>query len=262
VRRKSKLSGPPTDQGNWDWHTIMLKLSLAWRGRSSRLIQLIEFLEVENLRHAGLENGRLLAPFAQLEAWGMRRETLKQTIREGVERKLIAITGGGTDIETGKRLPHLYRLTYSPTIGTPPTDEWKQYRAHQSAKDPKRIEQAKRAAAVRWGTKTAPKEKQKPGTETGTKSVPKPASGESEKASISAKSLVPKSVPTPGTETGTTLVYLGRVRLPDTTWREIEATTKRTLTIRRKPHHLTKIGARGGKNLSRFRRKILINNQQ
>jgi hypothetical protein len=208
MRKKRKLAGPPTDQGNWDWHTIILKLSSAWRGRSPRLTRLIEFLEVENLRHAGLENGRLLAPYAQLVAWGMRRETLKDTIKEGVERRLIAVTGGGVDFDTGKRLPHLYRLTYYPTTDAPPTDDWKRFQEDASEKDPKKVAQAKHAAAVRW-SKTGPKEKQNPGTETGTKSVPKPALGKTEKGSISAKSPVPKSVPTPGTETGTTIYISG-----------------------------------------------------
>ena len=230
MRRRGKLSGPPTDQGNWGWHTIILKLSPAWRSRSSRLIQLIEFLEVENLRHAGLENGRLLAPYAQLEDWGMRRETLKDTIKEGIERRLIVVTGGGIDLDTGKRLPHLYRLTYYPTIDLPPTDDWKRYRSAVPAqKDPEKVERAKRAAAARWSApvpKSGSRKKQKPGTEIGIKSVPKPAPGESEKASISAKSLVPKSVPTPGTETGTTLYISGDTpsRIPNRRGRDATPT--------------------------------------
>jgi hypothetical protein len=140
VSKKGKLSGPPTDQGSWGWYTVTLKLSMAWRGRSHRAMLFTEFLEVENLRHAGLENGNLLAPHRQLATWGMRRETIADAIDENIKRRLVARTGGGVDLETGKHLPFRYRLTYLPTVGALPTDEWKLYRGdRRSAKDPEKV---------------------------------------------------------------------------------------------------------------------------
>jgi hypothetical protein len=205
---KKKLAGPPESDGAWVWHTIALKCSMAWRGRSHRAILFTEFLEVENLRHAGLENGNLLAPYGQLMAWGLRRETISDAIEENIKRKLVARTGGGIDLDTGQRLPFKYRLTYLPTVGETATNEWKKHRGEVSAKSPEKVEKAKRAIATRWAKKN-----QKPSTETGTDSVPKPVLGENQKSSVSAKNLVPKPVLRPSTETGTT-IYISGVSTP------------------------------------------------
>jgi hypothetical protein len=209
---KKKLAGPPESDGAWVWHTIALKCSAAWLHRSHRAIIFTEFLEVENLRHAGFENGNLLAPHRQLLVWGMRGETIADAIKENISRKLVARRGGGIDLETGKRLPFRYRLTYLPTADAPATNEWKRYKETAPAKSPEKVEKAKRAIAARWADSAASK-KQNPATGFGSDALPVSVAGKNQKAPISAKNLLPVSVATPATGFGSTF-YISGVSTP------------------------------------------------
>ena len=48
--------------------------STAWRSLSIHARRLIDFLLIEHMRHGGRENGRLLAPRRQFEAFGIAPE--------------------------------------------------------------------------------------------------------------------------------------------------------------------------------------------
>lgn len=182
------------------WQTLALRRSAAWLHRSHRAMLFTDFLEVEHMSHAGHKNGALVAPHRQLMAWGMRAETIRDAIQENIDRKLVErMAGGGMDLETGKRKPFLYRLTYLPTVDAPPTNEWKRYKATAPAKSAEKADKAKRAIAARWRHG-----KQNPATESGSRALPKAVAGEDENPPISAKSLIPKPVAGHATETGNT----------------------------------------------------------
>jgi hypothetical protein len=117
-------------------HTIELLRSNAWRGLSINCRRLLEFLEVEHMQHAGLENGRLLATYDQLIEWGITRRLVKRTIEEAERRKLVEVHWGALRANA-KNNPTRFRLTYlassvvnedGKTYYRVPTDDWHQFR--------------------------------------------------------------------------------------------------------------------------------------
>lgn len=125
-------AGRPPPGAAWIWHTLDLLASPAWRGRSINCVRLIEFLEIEHLRHGGNENGSLLAPYSQLVDFGITRRLIAEAIREAEQRGLVRVERGGRKGTTLTELSR-FRLTYhwtkTRTNGLwdwqPPTDDWK-----------------------------------------------------------------------------------------------------------------------------------------
>jgi hypothetical protein len=129
-----KVGAPPEGEG-FVWHTRELLMSLAWRSRSINTVRLLEFLEIEHLAHGGFENGSLLAPFDQLQDFGITRRLIKSTIQEAEALGLLVVKRGKL---AGRKRPkaNRYRLTYLWTRTEidgvkdwqEPSDEWKRYR--------------------------------------------------------------------------------------------------------------------------------------
>jgi hypothetical protein len=178
---RGKLSGPPEV---FVWHTVTLKASMAWRGKSASLCALLDALEVENMKHAGLDNGRLMATYNQLVQFGMRRNSIRGAIREGIRRGLLRLTEHGRNPTTGKGILSRYRLTYLPTVDAPPTDEWKRYLVAKSLPGA---------------------QSRKPSTEDATEPVTEATPGEIEKPSSSAKNRVANPLPRASIESATSL---------------------------------------------------------
>ncbi len=107
-----KVSSPP-DGEPWVWITRGLIISSAWRSRSIHLVRLIEFLLREHMSHAGRENGNLVAPYQQLEEFGLWRRFIPQAIREGEALRLIAVHRGGKKNLVSDHM-NRYRLTFFP----------------------------------------------------------------------------------------------------------------------------------------------------
>lgn len=134
--RRGDVAGPP-DGEPWVWHTITLLMSPAWRRRPVALVMVLDFLEIENMRHGGYENGNLLAPYDDLVRFGLCRESIAAAIHEGARRGLLIAQRAGRDFNNGRRQPTRYRLTYLATCQTDPvtkirtwfapTDDWKRY---------------------------------------------------------------------------------------------------------------------------------------
>jgi hypothetical protein len=115
-------------------HTLELLASKPWLWRSLNLRRLIDRLELEHARHAGLENGFLEVSWRQFAETGVSRDFIKPTIDEGIKLGLVAVTHQGTSASGSRRDPSLYRLTYLPAKFIPavgaaewhaPTDEWR-----------------------------------------------------------------------------------------------------------------------------------------
>jgi hypothetical protein len=112
---------------------VGLLASSSWRGRSINCVRLIDFLEIEHLKHGGNDNGSLLAPYLQLVAFGLTRRLIANAIREGESRGLLHVERGGKRGTTMTELSR-YRLTFlwSKTLNPEgywewhePTNEWK-----------------------------------------------------------------------------------------------------------------------------------------
>jgi len=116
----------------------------AWQNAPLNVRRLLQFLELEHLRHAGKENGFLVAPYNQLVAFGIGRSLIKPAINDAVRRGLLQVTHHGSHHANGRVDPSRYRLTYLQwkLVGAtgpefiPPTNEWKQYR--EPPKPPRR----------------------------------------------------------------------------------------------------------------------------
>lgn len=92
---KGRKTNSPRDGEGFIYHTLDLMASPAWRGRSIACARLIDFLELENARHGGKENGRLLAPYTQLVEFGIGRRFIADAIRKAEQRGLIRFERGG-----------------------------------------------------------------------------------------------------------------------------------------------------------------------
>ena len=117
----------------WSWHTLALKQSAAWRSMGIHERRILDRLEIEHMRHAGIENGNLGVSWAQFAELGSDRKIVGLAIHRLVAVGLLVITSEGT---AGRGAAHVarYRLTYLPAktvddhgvISYPDaTNEWK-----------------------------------------------------------------------------------------------------------------------------------------
>ena len=87
------------------------------------------------MNHGGQENGKLVAPYRQLETFGIGARHIAPAIREAEQLGLVQVRRGARKgvamVETS-----FYRLTYLPTVEregiysvpVPPTDEWRAFK--------------------------------------------------------------------------------------------------------------------------------------
>ena len=121
--RALKAQQPPHGKP-WVWHTQELLASPAWKAQRINGRRLIDFLLIEHMAHAGLENGNLLAPYDQLVTFGLARRLIWETIDRAEFCGLIRVKHGGRWVGTNQ--PSTYRLTFlSDSDRHVPTDEWK-----------------------------------------------------------------------------------------------------------------------------------------
>jgi hypothetical protein len=94
--------------------------SAAWRSLNLYGYRLVNFLMIEDMRHGGRQNGFLLAPYRQLEAFGIHKDSIARTIDEVERVGLIDCIRGGHHV------PNRYALTWRPLAdGTPPSERWR-----------------------------------------------------------------------------------------------------------------------------------------
>src|SRR5580704_11160140 len=103
---KAKVSGPPAGEA-FCWYTREMLLHPAFRECSVNCRRLIAALEVENLAHAGAENGNLLMPYTQLVRWWhITRRLIRPTIDEAIKRGLVEELRGGYRLSYAKSMPN------------------------------------------------------------------------------------------------------------------------------------------------------------
>ena len=101
-----------------------LLISPSWRLMSTNTARLMNFLLVEQMNHAGMENGNLMATYEQLTDYGLTRCKITEAIEEAEFLGLIRSKRGGR--WAGSNQPSQYRLTfYADKNGCPATNEWK-----------------------------------------------------------------------------------------------------------------------------------------
>ena len=121
--RSRKIYSPPKGEP-WRWLTRELISSPAWRMRSINVARLIDFLLVEDMNHAGTENGNLNATYDQLCEWGIGRRHIRPAIEEAQFLGLLHCEQGVW--HGGKFEMNCFRLTFYPyRQGYSATNEWK-----------------------------------------------------------------------------------------------------------------------------------------
>ena len=135
----TNVGGPPAGKP-WCWYTPEMLLHPAFGEQSINCRRFIAALEVENMNHAGTENGNLIMPYNQLERWwGIPRRLIRQTITEAKKRGLIEERRGGWVMSYAKSNPNRFRLTFratregDPPRWIPPTNNWRKYQSPKNA---------------------------------------------------------------------------------------------------------------------------------
>jgi hypothetical protein len=102
-------------------------LSPAMAAASPQVHKLLSALQAELALHGGENNGEIVCPFSDLEAYGLDRRTLKAFRNEAISLGLLACKRGRAGLKKRGKA-HRYRLTYLPTFRRgewlDPTDEW------------------------------------------------------------------------------------------------------------------------------------------
>jgi hypothetical protein len=106
-------------------HLRDMLASPAWRALSLSGHRVLDRLEIEHMRHAGKDNGKLPVTFADLVTHGIGdRNAIAPAIRECVALGFIEVTQRGRSGNGTFRKPNRFRLTYLPTEGAAPTHDW------------------------------------------------------------------------------------------------------------------------------------------
>ena len=161
---KRKVQGQrincPPEGSTWTYHTKELLTSIAWRGMPINCRRLVDFLEVEHLAHAGTENGRLLATYDQLSAYGIGRQYIAGAISEAEKRGIVRVERGArrgvVDSDVNRfRLTYFWSAVKASGLWDwkPPTDDWKCF----TARHPVKHLPPARKIALQKGTVTVPK---------------------------------------------------------------------------------------------------------
>ena len=147
-------------------HRIEMLESPAYRALSRGGHRILARLEIEHLKHAGYENGKLPVTFGNFEKYGMDSHSIAPAQREVQALGFAEITERGRPSKSDfGRHPHYWRLTYlHGAYGEEPTHEWKR---HSTLKDALRVADAARKAkdekAVAKSKEKAAKKQQMPG---------------------------------------------------------------------------------------------------
>jgi hypothetical protein len=106
--------------------------SEAWRSLRINERRLVDFLMLEHMKCAAKHNGKLKAPYDQLEEWGIGARHIAKAIRGAEMRGIITCRRGGMKVATD------FSLTWLPPHdGAAPTSEWRNY-TKASPKKPRR----------------------------------------------------------------------------------------------------------------------------
>jgi len=109
-KASANFSKVPNIIGKTQFVQLELQLleSPAWRAQSINCRRLIDFLMIENMKHAGTENGNLVATYNEIEKFGIHRKFIFKAIKEAEALGLILVEHGAR-ISYSKS--HLNRFT-------------------------------------------------------------------------------------------------------------------------------------------------------
>jgi hypothetical protein len=104
----------------------------AFRHLNTASAEILAFLEDEHMQEDGLKNGKLLAPYRQLEQRGIARNRIKPGFVDLIRRRLVIREEPPDGDRYHRSAPALYRVTYLPFQNDKgwqkPTDDWRNYK--------------------------------------------------------------------------------------------------------------------------------------
>ena len=118
---------PPEGEA-WVWVTATMFGSITFRALGIHARRILDFLLYEHAMHAGRENGNLVAPYKQLEAWGVTAADVRKGLEELYATGFVRLVRQGLR-QAGGGEASRYALTWLPThAGSPqegrPTHDW------------------------------------------------------------------------------------------------------------------------------------------
>jgi hypothetical protein len=116
---KSKRS-----EGPWIKLRLEMLESPAWGALTRPAKKVIERLMIEHMKHGGKNNGRLICTYLDFIAFQIRDRSIADGLGQAVELGFVEVTARGGRF-AGRGQPAQYRLTFMPTDGAEPTDEWR-----------------------------------------------------------------------------------------------------------------------------------------
>jgi hypothetical protein len=120
----------------WVPHRRSMLESPAWRMLPHLARQLLSRIELELMRHAGKDNGQLVATYDDLAKYALCQNprAIAQAVRQAEALGFIIVTRGIGGIGA-TRQPNHFRLTYLPgQNGGPATDEWTEIQSEEDAR--------------------------------------------------------------------------------------------------------------------------------
>ena len=110
-------------------------------------------LEVELCNHGGNDNGRLPVPAEDFRDYGIDHDAVAPAQREVVALGFTEVTRRGRAGKAGQRRATEFRITYLPSFGKPPTNEWQNILSDTDAKriaTKARAKKATKRTGFRW----------------------------------------------------------------------------------------------------------------
>ena len=109
----------------------------AWRTAPIDTRRFVERLMIEQLDHAGQENGQLICTYNDCAAWGIARKNVKAAQADAIRRGLVYRTEKGTASAGAGRRPSRFGLGWLPGHdGSPAPNRWKGWRPPKAPSKP------------------------------------------------------------------------------------------------------------------------------
>ena len=133
--RQRRDNGPPDDERGWVWLTRDMLESPAWRALSENARRVIDRVMIEHMAHAGVENGRLPVTYADLVAFGLRRNSIAPAIAEAVALGWLEHQRGRKATGDAQGHAQTFRLTWlRDSDNEPATNRWKAIKTTEQAR--------------------------------------------------------------------------------------------------------------------------------
>jgi hypothetical protein len=125
-------------QNRYVTHTNRMRHSPAWRGLPHNARRVLDRLELQHMREAGCQNGKLVATYDDLVDAGIRRSSCRLAVEQAVALGFLKITRRGYAVKGVAKVPSTYGLTYVLSQGkspAQPTNEWERFTTAQQVRD-------------------------------------------------------------------------------------------------------------------------------